>query len=78
MPAKDPKKVASDVTTTVNNGAATTNDLILAVTTIHDYLWAVSNVDRDAMQAQLPGLLTRAKVSGSGLRRTPEGGIIRI
>ena len=80
MPAKNDnyKKVATDVTTVVNNGSATTNDLVVAVTTIYDYLWAVGDVDRDAMQTQLPGLLTRAKVGAAGVRRTPGGAIIRI
>jgi hypothetical protein len=46
----DYKKIPVDITATVNNGAATANDLVVAVAAIYDNLWAVSNTDRDTMQ----------------------------
>jgi hypothetical protein len=75
----DYKKIPVDVTTVVNNGAATANDLVGAVAAIYDNLWAVSNTDRDTMQTQLLGLVTRAKAAGSsGKIRTPGGGFMVI
>ena len=75
----DYKKIPIDVTTTVNNGSATANDLVVAVAAIYDNLWAVSNTDRDTMQTQLVGLVSRARVAGSsGRLRTPGGGLIKI